>query len=74
MGFRSHWSNLTWRTLRMASFVTSAITLSLLITALSGVSWWRLPLTVAVAASVIVYPLLLSWHYGLRDRPRRSSH
>lgn len=64
----SHWSDPTWRLLRISSFVTAALTLIFLAIFLSGVTSWRYPLAVAVVANVIVMSLVVFSSYELRNR------
>jgi hypothetical protein len=65
---QTHWSDPTWRLLRVASFVTAGATLITLAIVLSGVTSWRYPLAVAVVANIIVQSLLLFTQFELRGK------
>ncbi|HVA70421.1 MAG TPA: hypothetical protein VNF08_03760 [Acidimicrobiales bacterium] len=64
----SHWSDPTWRFLRITSFVTAGITLICLAVVLAGESSWRYPLAVAVVANIFVMFLVVLATYELRGK------
>jgi hypothetical protein len=68
MRFHSHWSDPTWRLLRITSFVTAGFTLLCLAVVLAGVTSWRYPLAVGVVANIIVMFLVLFTTYELRNQ------
>lgn len=64
----SHWSDPTWRFLRITSFATAGITLICLAVVLAGENLWRYPLAVAVVANIIVMLLVVFTTYELRGK------
>lgn len=67
MKFHSHWSNPTWRLLRITSFITATVTLAFLVIVLAGETSWQYPLAVAVVANIIVSALVVFSTYELRN-------
>lgn len=74
MALRTHWSDRMWRTLRIATFVTSVVTLLLLVIVLTGSSSWRYPLVVVVVINLLAFALLMLRTMSLqaKDDPTTS--
>ena len=75
MALGTHWSDRTWRTLRIATFVTSGVTLVLLLVImLTGSSSWRYPLVVVVVINLLAFSLLMLRTMSLqtKDDPATS--
>lgn len=72
MKLLSFWSDPMWRALRIASFVTGAITLILLAIVLLGATSFRFPLAAAVVLNIVAAIVVVVRTYQLHAQQRQS--
>jgi hypothetical protein len=69
----SFWPDPIWKGLRIVSFVSATVTVTLLVVFFTGHRSWRVPLDTAIATNIAIFVALVTRSFILRAKLRQAS-
>ena len=69
----SFWSDPIWKGLRIVSFVSATVTVTLIIVFFSGHRSWRVPLETAVVVNIAIFAALVVRSFIVRAKLRQEA-